>query len=227
MDPADRIIDYAPAGAPRSSFLSTHLSTKWLYWTLAIVLAFVLWVSWPGPLELGRKFLAERECVNYEAPAGQVVYDSDPARAQAFFSQKGYLIDSKGAAIYTPKCWSRTGLQTGDILLFLHSMQSKNGARLVGVELQGNQSEFVLCTTLYECHGLTISRPYNNTFHTFPIGSQESSSLRFYAGQLDPSDESRFSIRYTLDGKDGTIVGRLSERGDSVRFEFPAIAEVR
>ncbi len=156
-------IDYAPTGAPRSLVLST----KWLYWTLAIVLAFALWLYWPGPLELGRKFLAERECVNYEAPVGQVVYDNDPARAQAFFSQKGYLIDSKGGAIYTPKCW---WTRSGGVLLFLHSMHSKNGARLVGVELQPYLSEFVLSTELYECHGLTISRPYNNTFHTFPIG---------------------------------------------------------
>jgi hypothetical protein len=194
---------------------------------LAIVLAAVLWLVWPDLLKQAQVFLAQRECLSYDAPAAQVVYESDPARAQVFFSQKGYLIDSNGAAIYTPHCWRWTGQTPGSVLLFLHSMHSKNGARLVGVELQPSVSESVLSTALYDCDGLTISRPYNNTFHTFPIGSHESSSLRLYAGQVDPVDASRFSIRYTLDGKDGTIHGRLSERGDSVRFEFPAIAEVR
>jgi hypothetical protein len=79
---------------------------------------------------------------------------------------------------------------------------------------------------MYDYNRLSLSQP-SWFFHTLPIGSPQSKSLRFYAGQVDAADGSRFSIRYTLDGKDGTILGRLSDRGDIVRFEFPAIAEMR
>jgi hypothetical protein len=112
------------------------------------------------------------------------------------------------------------------VLLFLHVLESKSGAHLVAVELRKTASGFFLGTRLYDYHGLTLSPP-RDFFHTLPIGSPQSKSLRFYAGQVDPADASRFSIRYTLDGKDGTIEGRLSERGDSVTFEFPVFAEVR
>src|SRR5687767_5024427 len=135
MDHHRCAIDYAPGGGPQLSLLSRNLSRKWLYWTLAIVVAAAVWLFWPGLLKRGREFLAERKCLNYEAPAGQVVYDSDPAEAQVLLSQKdGYTTSCNGAAIYTPQCWKDwTRLQNNEVALFLPSMQSKNGPRLVQV----------------------------------------------------------------------------------------------
>ena len=37
--------------------------------------------------------------------------------------------------------------------------------------------------------------------------------FRFYAGQPDPSDRSRFTIDYDVDGKRGTIRGQLKNDG--------------
>src|SRR5215216_1658183 len=82
-------IEYAPGGAPRLSSFSRNLSIKWLYGTLVIVVAATVWLFWPGLLKKGRELLAQRKCMNYEAPAGQVVYESDPAGAQVLLSQNG------------------------------------------------------------------------------------------------------------------------------------------
>jgi hypothetical protein len=226
MDHGCHKIEYAPVKGSRSSFAT--LSTKFVYGTFAIVLAFVLWSFWPRLVKEGQKFSVERRCLNYEAPARQVVYDSDPTRAQVLLSQNsGYITDRDGAAFYTPDCWiDWTRPPRENVLLFLHSMPSKNGKRLVAVELERGKSDFVLYTRLYECNALTISRPFD-TLHTFPISSQKSPSLRLYAGHVDPADASRFSIPYTLNGRDGTIHGRLSELGDSVSFEFSTLAEIK
>jgi hypothetical protein len=42
--------------------------------------------------------------------------------------------------------------------------------------------------------------------------------LRFYAGQVDPGDPSRFTIRYALEGREGLIDGRLNAAGDDVEL---------
>ena len=42
-------------------------------------------------------------------------------------------------------------------------------------------------------------------------GFESARRLRFYSAQLDPNDPSRFSIRYEMDGKTGTIDGKLED----------------
>jgi hypothetical protein len=42
-------------------------------------------------------------------------------------------------------------------------------------------------------------------------GFESAQRLRFYSAQLDPNDASRFSIAYEMDGKRGTIDGRLED----------------
>jgi hypothetical protein len=50
--------------------------------------------------------------------------------------------------------------------------------------------------------------------------------LRFYAGQPDPGDSSRFTIRYDLSGGSGEVEGRLNDDGQTVSLKItngPAI----
>jgi hypothetical protein len=183
---------------------------------------------WLGFLQL-EDFLVQRKCLQYNAPADQVVYESYPEAAQLLVGQgKGYHLAENRAATYTPRCWEEFGSNSAseNVLLFLHLLKNKSGAHLVAVELRRNSSGFVLGTRIYNYNGLTFSRP-SDFFSKLPIGSPQSKALRFYAGQVDPADASRFLIRYTLDGKDSTFLGQLSERGDTVTFQFPAIAETR
>ena len=52
--------------------------------------------------------------------------------------------------------------------------------------------------------------------------SPEIVSPRLYAGQPDPNDASRFTIRYASEVGSGYIEGRLNDAGDGVRFRhFP------
>lgn len=48
------------------------------------------------------------------------------------------------------------------------------------------------------------------------VDSDSRGLFRFYAGQPDPADSSRFTIDYTYDGKPGTIDGEVTNTGDIV-----------
>lgn len=87
--------------------------------------------------------------------------------------------------------------------------------RLIVVELdcrQFFQLDFV-CWCLRPANpGRTIGR--NRNGYTFAMASDSADKpLRLYAGQPDPIDPSRFTIRYDLDGQQGTIEGWVDERG--------------
>ena len=46
--------------------------------------------------------------------------------------------------------------------------------------------------------------------------------VRYYAGQPDPADASRFTIRYVADGREGLVEGKLSDAGNTVQFRIVA-----
>lgn len=70
----------------------------------------------------------------------------------------------------------------------------------------------------------TVSRPGQSS--TVPSGDlmigpsvRGSDPLRLYAGQPDPADDSRFTIRYQAGDTTGTIHGRLTNEPTGVRYE--------
>jgi len=185
--------------------------------SLLLVLPFLFPVLRYGCLAIARglheKFVhatEERACRHYIAPPTRIVYEEDPTAA-ALLSQDGYTTvrvphsQRPAATIYIPSCWrayNSPGLSQNAVL-FLHELPSNSGPRLICIEL---------CTDYEFCLS------YDGHFHTPPIPAYTPGSLRFYAGQLDPADPSRFTIRYAVDGKEGLMRGRM--KGDMVEWEF-------
>lgn len=110
-------------------------------------------------------------------------------------------------------------------IAFLHTRQSPAGhQRIVAIRcvptylasasiLQSLQPIVVEPAALWHLHDqprLTIGR--------FPGGYPVSMPINLYAGQIDPSDESHFTIAYTINGKPGNIDGWLGD-DDTVKLE--------
>jgi hypothetical protein len=119
------------------------------------------------------------------------------------------------------KCWDRlrqfvhgTGQSHG--VLYLHRSRDSSGAeRLIVVELSYRQ-HYQLG---FDCWDLLTANPVRAmglgaNDYTFPMPFDAADKpLRLYAGQPDPNDPSRFTIRYDLDGQPGTIEGWVNEHG--------------
>jgi hypothetical protein len=171
------------------------------------------------------EFFRERSCRQYDPPPNLVVYEEEPAAAKALSGRDGYetVALPKGrsgvAAIYIPRCWKdlNWNVKCSNSVLFLHELPSKSGKSFVWVELHG-QDELFLYTRV-----ALPGRPVDS-FRTLPFLRRGRGYVRFYAGQIDAADPSHFTIRYTLDGKDGIIHGRMRKGDHWLDFEFPEAA---
>jgi hypothetical protein len=139
------------------------------------------------------------------------------------------------------------GNTVGATVAFMHERQSAGGKkRLVIVYFGGNWGPgtgcvlapvvYPVCASPKNCSPTTSPRleiilgdyvPIPNA----PGGStwRSMTSAKFFAGQIDTSDASRFTIRYELDGAPGTIGGQLFDN-DQVKlnvYDGPALLHDR
>ena len=64
---------------------------------------------------------------------------------------------------------------------------------------------------------LPEARRYKVRINVPAAARRRGSVLGFFAGQVDPGDESRFVIPYSFDGADGTLEGTLRGDGPHLR----------
>jgi hypothetical protein len=162
----------------------------------------------------------ELACRRYTAPPTLVVYEEDPIAAAALLNQQGYTTlrashpRRPAATVFVPSCWETyigsPGGAWGCALLFLHELPGKSGPKLVAIQLRTDKEFCLFINGLYT--------------HTLPIPADSPGTLRFYAGQLDPTDPSRFSIRYAVNNKEGLVRGRFNPSTEMVEWDFPAQA---
>ena len=179
----------------------------------------------------------QRYCARYAVPADEVVYEArlqvlaDPHRPDA----PAELVDLPNSTHPTPGPWQeltrwageRPLLDAGPVL-FLHERRSARGERrVVCVEYAGAWNPLIARTVR---PGSPLSRPaFEPTQFSPAIDLTNCARLRFFAGQPDPADASRFTIGYEMDGRGGTLEGRLLEDGDiALRvLDGPAAAAAR
>ena len=121
--------------------------------------------------------------------------------------------------------------------VFLHERTSKTGHRRLVLILRAPVHDapfmhaFGLNAIVITPAGLTTRPKYPDPpMVAFSwIGNltrPPTTGLRFYAGQPDPRDDSRFTIRYDLSGGTGEIEGKLKDDGKTVSLQItsgPAI----
>ena len=74
----------------------------------------------PRVLDQVKMLYHQRQCLRYEAPPGQVVYEEDPAAVEAMAGRDGYNMmpdPSRGrrasVQAYVPTCWQRSLRRAG------------------------------------------------------------------------------------------------------------------
>jgi hypothetical protein len=213
-----------------------------------VAVAGVLGVVWVG-FRSYQQFCYLRwqdKCLNYTPPANQIIYEEDEAGAKLLLTRSaGYRTVSKKSDVvgYAPPFLAEGSaafpyafideIETiGDIraLAFMHRRRSPNGKleRLIVVPVEVYLPERNIFTSpravdhgvAYELASMRFgSRLRPATMAQDRLVYSDISMLRFYAGQPDPSDESRFSIRYdvrlTEDDvvKSGEIKGQFCDDG--------------
>lgn len=164
----------------------------------------------------------QRYCARYAVPADEVVYEarlevvSDPHRPEALAE----LVELPNSTHPTPGPWQELARWAGEKplldagpVLFLHERRSARGERrVVCVEYAGAWNPLIARTVK---PGTPLSRPIFEPIQYSPaINLTNCHRLRFFAGQPDPADDSRFTIGYEMDGRVGTLEGQLLEDGD-------------
>jgi len=220
-------LDYAPAQKP-NRWRVIRRAALWI----AVALLAVLAVR-RGPDFLRRvAFLYhQRGCLRYTAAADQVVFDSNPARVAILASDRNFVIVGGCASRKPPPDWS--AVRSGPLIstrpgspavLFLHERAAGGVPRLIAVErIEGaNASPHFIPDYDVEPHTISpamLTSAAQEIRFGFDVEVKDNGSddIRIYAGQPDPVDDSRFTIRYELRGKSQLVEGRVAADG---RVEF-------
>ncbi|HEV8606759.1 MAG TPA: hypothetical protein VGQ99_15395 [Tepidisphaeraceae bacterium] len=200
---------------------------------IAALGALYFWRAVPKLWQLSR---LQRKCLAYTAPPDQVVYSEVPgdvATLPATSPQYSLIPSSNPPAVtLVPTCWTDFPLwrtARGCAVVFLGERATGQGQkRLVCVIFTGWGGSPVSSfpgapatgTPTFDLISFSIGTlqipPQSNYWPSdrvvYSNTVPRSLHLRFFAGQPDPANQSRFTIPYELNGQRGTIEGRLGRR---------------
>ena len=198
----------------------------------------------------------QRRCLEYTASADFVAYESAHPVASELLKRPGYvpvaIVDPANygnpgpVAAHVPPALRDLERSIGGTfasgpasVLFLHERRAKDGARRLVIVQRGTMNyapfttPFDLMVSVFEPATFRddLKVVLSANAHAFiwngPVSAVASKDLRFYAGQPDPADAARFTIRYSLEGQEGEVEGRLSDDGSEVKVEIksgPAVS---
>jgi hypothetical protein len=203
---------------------------------LFVVVAVFTGVRW-GPRAWHRVHLywAQRQCLNYLAPQGQLIYatTSDPSvrnDANAFRQPPPACWVRLGASLPDPVAYPMAGYYVDtdfDTLapapVFIHGRRSGGKKRLVvvqfGAQVIGGGWHSVFCARVIDpatlLHGPTLLWEQSTII---PDSLGWDGIVRIFAGSADESDSSHFVIGITVNGQPMIIDGWL-QNADSVKME--------
>jgi len=151
----------------------------------------------------------QRRGENYSPPPDQLVFDCDPVRAAKLANDRNYEILQRCACRREPEGFQEGGALAAHALVFLHERHAAGRPpRIVLVEYVPREGAAVIV--------LIVPARINRPAKVLPLSLQRLgpqsflADVRFYAGQPDPADASRFTIRYECDGVTHRVDGFLN-----------------
>jgi hypothetical protein len=217
---------------------------------LLLILAALVIAGWRygGPVSRQVRLLyVQRQCLTYGPPVDRIASSDDPPDLAALSTLPDHcvLVNQNGArpnhpriVAYAPPCWNDFTCANFPLLnhlrnaaiVFCHERTSRSGVRrLVVVERGTAWSHYpynplnldVLLIEPASLTGRPIDRTpvYPNVWYTGATAI-ETAPLRVYAGQPDPADPARFTIRYQVAGHEHLVEGRLHDDGKDVTLKF-------
>jgi hypothetical protein len=179
----------------------------------------------------------QNKCLDYNVPPDQVVYSELPADiAKLPATSQEYWLDLSPrppVVLRRPDCWVEfdsaiSGSAPVYPVLFLGERSNGRQRQLVCVLFKGwgNDLRFPRQATpdvyatgeprfeiqsyeIVRYNGFSQTRWASGTVAVTQTAPSPVNNIRFFAGQRDPKDSSRFTIDYEADGQRGVIEGRL------------------
>jgi len=247
---SDPPLDYAPRPSRKRR--------RWAWAVLLTLLAALALGAWVrrrdigGMINQGRLLYAQHRCLTFDPPADRIVYEDDPAKAQAMLSERDYFFPAAPgkkpvAALYWPRVYrdwpeaSRYHLWSTPALLFMHEMKTPAGERVLVYVVAEYDTKFgdsllvrvqaVDPATWKKAsspsHGL-VTRMVKPSADREPYQPNRTCYVRVYAGRVDPADPSHFSIPYEGSGHRGVMEGRLRDTrngGEGIDLQFRRVIE--
>lgn len=231
-------LDYSPRLPPWHRRPSVRRWTVRLVLLAAVLLAGFRWG--PPASRQVRLYLAQRRCLAYLAPAGQLIYSSD--QADPFARDEANALKQA-----PPACWA--ALEAGipapvalplnhepyldsqfeplaDAPVFLHRRRVVGGAeRMVvaqfGGQALGGKRHRVLCCRVIRPATLFHGPELLWEGSTILVGSFNwTAAVRVHAGKVDGANPARFTIDVDVDGVREVVDGEL-QRDDTVKVHVP------
>jgi len=215
---------------------------------LLVFLACIYPASYWGPRawNRGTMLYLQHRCLVHADPPDLIVYESKEAEAAKLLKDSRYVslpiylktlapVRIRSIAGYLPgeladleKMAGTSGIGAY-ATIFLHGMRDKSGReRLVIVRRDSTNigpisAPFNFNTTVLYPAGFgsdiaPAKTPAPALAYRGPIQFLRDYGLRFYAGQIDPTDPGHFTIRYELEGEEGVIDARLNDAADDVHY---------
>ena len=168
--------------------------------------------------------LTQSKCMNFELPAGTVVFEPDPIKARQFKRDARYGFHSDGAGLmHTPledlHAVDPPAILTWDFhvaIAFLHSRRSPRGhLRLVCVTITPFEKGW---HPLYADASVWEPATWSHARREIEAGgavgelvARHYARPRVLAGQVDPRDSSHFTIEFQWRGQTGVLDGWLND----------------
>jgi hypothetical protein len=224
IDTPSRELDYAPA---RRALLGARRGRALVAAAILLALGILGFQYGERAYRAAELWYYERRAMTYTMPPDFLVYESDPEKLPSY-GRKRYVHSLHAGAPAWP--WDAIrGYDFGETVLFLHGRTAPGGTpKRVCVYLPSGHFKGWNAST--GVHGLRFALRYDVAGKDdgvaagldIPGWSGDAAAdphyLRFFAGQPDPNDASRFTIRYELDGVgQGTIEGLL-QPDDTVKL---------
>jgi hypothetical protein len=206
---------------------------RWLVWVLLGVSLLALYVGWRaarGPRErFAEKWSVRRDlraCMT-DAPGPRVVaFESDPRRWRKAVGYADYIGGRSGRlpnyayrSLYRRLNAQNSQPREFDPVLFMHARRAPGGPeRLVVVQAwldyPGAVMNVHLSGQIWDVDVPFGSLPFETARFAGPVLSDRppdggTTTLRVFAGQVDPQDASHFTIEYDIGGKGGVVDGWL------------------
>jgi hypothetical protein len=212
----------------------TH-QRRWFRGALALAavacLVPALWRWGPAAWRRARVLYWQHRALAHTAPADQVVYDDDPADAAKLAKASPDYVALGGSGVPIAR-WAREWKEFSAAssppgrlpcaVLFMHERHvGAAGPRLLVVSLYsaGNTAPAELETEVIRPGGpISSPVPAAGDVWMSQRWTDPKNRVRFFAGQLDPTDPSHFSIRFDLGGVRHTLDYWLLEN-DTLRMQ--------
>jgi hypothetical protein len=227
----------SPDSQPLSYAQRPTTARRWrwrvVFGVLAVTIGLLAWARGPAVYDRAMLLYWQRQCMNYRAPADQVVYEGPGTKSEAELAPDEAVLsrfhgDGDPQAIgHVPKAvtefFARAGLMPlhqQECVLFMHGLTSPNGMRQLVIvtcdesntpagHLESAVDAVVVAPGGWQGMPVFMS---GMAAADWPHWKGPLPPLRVYAGQVDAKDPSYFTIRFKRI-EEGLIEGRLTDDG--------------